>query len=47
MKVPTCSRCRKVSVLDPCRECATPAELEAYPLPPFERDSENPRVEVP
>lgn len=29
--MPLCAKCRKVSVLSPCRECATPAELEAYP----------------
>lgn len=26
--MPTCSRCKRASVLNPCRRCATPAELQ-------------------
>lgn len=31
MTVPTCRRCGRISVLDPCRECASPVELEQFP----------------
>lgn len=41
MTLPVCVRCKRVSVLSPCRDCCTPAELDAYPLPPFERESES------
>lgn len=27
--LPICRRCRLVSVLDPCRDCATPEELRS------------------
>jgi hypothetical protein len=32
--VPTCSRCGAVSVLDPCRSCASTDELALYPEQP-------------
>jgi len=32
--VPKCARCKRPSVLDPCRACATPAELKQYPAAP-------------
>jgi recombinational DNA repair protein RecR len=32
--IPTCSKCRKVSVLDPCRACATPTQAARYPEAP-------------
>lgn len=32
--LPLCRRCGAVSALDPCRKCATPAELAAYPTLP-------------
>ena len=35
--IPVCSDCGAVSVLDPCRACATPADLASLPLAPFER----------
>jgi hypothetical protein len=38
-RLPKCSRCQRVSVLDPCRTCATPDELAKYPeLPDRYRD---------
>lgn len=40
MTLPVCRRCKAVSVLDPCRRCATPAELAKYPLAPWEREIE-------
>lgn len=33
---PTCSNCGRTSVLDPCRLCATPKQLERYPDEPRE-----------
>lgn len=39
--VPVCARCKRLSVLSPCRKCATPAELASLPLAPFEREIEN------
>jgi hypothetical protein len=34
VRAPRCSRCDRVALLDPCRRCATPAELAAYPPDP-------------
>lgn len=35
--LPRCSRCRRPRVLDPCRDCATPAELASRRPHPTER----------
>jgi hypothetical protein len=32
--LPRCSKCHEVSVLDPCRDCATPEQLATYPVLP-------------
>ena len=37
MALPHCSRCNKLSVLNPCRECATAKELDKYPADPREK----------
>ncbi len=34
MALPTCRRCKRISVLDPCRRCATAKESEHYPALP-------------
>jgi hypothetical protein len=34
--IPRCSKCKIISVLDPCRDCATPTQLERYPEAPTE-----------
>lgn len=34
-RAPTCSKCGGISVLDPCRTCATPSQLAAYPPVPI------------
>jgi hypothetical protein len=33
-KLPRCSTCSEVGVLDPCRNCATPEQLAVYPVLP-------------
>lgn len=33
-EIPTCVRCKSVSVLTVCRRCSSPKELEAVPKPP-------------
>lgn len=33
-RAPVCSRCGAISVLDPCRQCATPTQLARYPEEP-------------
>lgn len=35
-EIPTCSKCGKQRVLDPCRECASPKQAERYPVPAAE-----------
>lgn len=35
MSLPTCSRCGRIAILNPCRECASPAELKKYPPAPW------------
>lgn len=35
-RVPKCSWCGATSVLEPCRACASPAQLAAYPELPAE-----------
>jgi hypothetical protein len=32
--IPICRKCGKVGVLDPCRDCANPAQLAEYPPDP-------------
>lgn len=32
--IPTCSRCNRTTVLDPCRRCAKPRDLLRYPPEP-------------
>lgn len=36
-RAPTCTKCGQISVLDPCRTCATPAQLATYPEEPTSR----------
>lgn len=40
--LPHCSKCGTTSVLDPCRDCATPAQLAAYPEAPSDPTEKEP-----
>lgn len=34
MSLPVCSKCRRISILSPCRACASPEQLKKYPPEP-------------
>lgn len=45
--LPTCRRCGRTRALDPCRDCATPAEAAHYPADPrTDAQREHDRLEL-
>lgn len=44
--IPRCARCKRPRVFNPCRDCASPAELRAQGAPPLDLSSTIPPPRV-